>query len=762
MSDSIRIKTTPNGADNYLTLKLEQDFDFIEILSLKISQDKAYESFCSDYGVIVGRVVVNNGFGVPNAKVSVFIPLSEEDKNNSTISGIYPFENVTDVDRDGIRYNVLPKESSIGNECYTPVGTFPQKREILDNDDVLTVYCRYYKFNAVTNNSGDFMLFGVPVGTHVVHIDVDISDIGIVSQRPYDLIEQGTPEKFFYSPTKFKASKNLNSLVQIKSVDIGVNVQPFWGNTDTCEIGINRVDYNLNYNLVPHAIFMGSLFGDSDKNSVSKNCRPRNDLGKLCQQTTSEGTIEMIRKTLDNEIEELNVGGGRIIDENGTWSYLIPMNLDYVVTDEIGNIIPSDDQNRGIPTRASVRFRISMDETGGIGRKRTRGQYLIPHNPKNSSEIDFTFDKTTKDYSLRDIYWNKVYTVKNFIASVSNTTFGERYMGIKDVDACSGDKTEFPFNRARTKINPIFNIICVIITIIASIVFLINVILCALASISIFGVRPFGWINPIRLLCPTSPEQYFTPGCNGQGLESYTDCVSAVLAEQLGLYQLDFYNDWVNGTLYYYLLKYKKRRRGKTKFCEYYCDDPRGVGNSCNTKTLRDTTFMGFFPPLPAPESNIFFTEGLLVSYGDKLYYPPMLPNGLKLYATDIFSLGAVLDCDWQGFPKIIQYLGETSYNIPPVTQENPELGAVDTTTVAGMFTLGSLYDGLFFKINCLGVFYNTTQAMNIRRQSEIGVDIPDSLVGTPPNIVSINDIYDPSDRADTATSTSRFLRDSL
>ena len=36
MSDSIRIRTTPNGTDNYLTLKLEQDFDFIEILSLKI------------------------------------------------------------------------------------------------------------------------------------------------------------------------------------------------------------------------------------------------------------------------------------------------------------------------------------------------------------------------------------------------------------------------------------------------------------------------------------------------------------------------------------------------------------------------------------------------------------------------------------------------------------------------------------------------------------------------------------------------------
>jgi hypothetical protein len=39
-----------------------------------------------------------------------------------------------------------------------------------------------------------------------VHVDADISDIGL-SQRPYDLISQGTPKEFFDSSTKFKKDK---------------------------------------------------------------------------------------------------------------------------------------------------------------------------------------------------------------------------------------------------------------------------------------------------------------------------------------------------------------------------------------------------------------------------------------------------------------------------------------------------------------------------------------------------------------------------
>ena len=81
MSNSYRIRTTP-GVDKNIRIKLEQDFDFLEILSLKINQEDLYQTFCSDYGVVVGRVIINKGFGIPNAKVSVFIPITSEDQKN--------------------------------------------------------------------------------------------------------------------------------------------------------------------------------------------------------------------------------------------------------------------------------------------------------------------------------------------------------------------------------------------------------------------------------------------------------------------------------------------------------------------------------------------------------------------------------------------------------------------------------------------------------------------------------------------------------
>ena len=111
MSDTIRIRTTPDGADKYIKTAISQDFDFIEILSLKISQEDVYRKFCSDYGVVVGRVSINNGFGVPNAKVSVFIPLDEVDKLNPEIRDLYPYETVNDKNSDGVRYNLLPEKS---------------------------------------------------------------------------------------------------------------------------------------------------------------------------------------------------------------------------------------------------------------------------------------------------------------------------------------------------------------------------------------------------------------------------------------------------------------------------------------------------------------------------------------------------------------------------------------------------------------------------------------------------------------------------
>ena len=840
-NNTVRIRTTPNGTDKYLKVKLEQDFDFIEVLSLKISQEDAYRNFCSDYGVVTGRVIINSGFGVPNARVSIFIPIDDIDKNDPHIKGLYPYEIVSDKDSDGIRYNLLPRTSETDNDCFTPVGTFPNKREILDNPEMLEIYSKYYKFTTTTNHAGDFMIFGVPVGTYTIHVDADISDIGIASQRPYDSISQGTPLKFFDTPTKFKGGTNLDKLIQVKSANAGVNVQPFWGNTDTCEIGITRVDLDLNYNIRPCAIFMGSIFGDQDKNSINKNCIPRKDLGKLCDQVANEGTIEMIRETIDGTIEKFDIEGGRVIDENGAWAYQIPMNLDYMVTDEFGNLVLSDDPNKGIPTRASVRFKVGMDQTGGEGRLRTRAKYLVPNNPTKKSEIDYEFGEKTKKTSFRNLYWNKIYSVTNFISRFQQTnvlTGGvhtRNMMGIKDVDACAGDKTPFPFNRVNTSTNPIFFIICLIIKIIGFLIYIFNAILIPLINLvlsvinilirawnslmrplcrasrrRILGVRIFGFlrftcsliIGEIKYVpcvyvnCPFDDNPAtFAPGCSKGGLDSgkawkslndrtpinyydgdnfghggigdlcgLDDCIAFEMAKTLNLFEFDFYNDWINGTLYSFLLKYKRRRKNQERFCEYDCDDfvnetgsttvdgnkNGSPDNNCRTSILLDVCFDGGGKnQQKSNQDSGGIREGLIKKIGNEFIYAATTHDaGLKLFATDIINLGSVFSCDWQGVPKIQPYLIPTSYNIPPSNQEV----AADNTTVltTGQCDVDGNTVGLFFSINCLGLHVNGRQCLNIRHLCEFGVELDEyrGPANLADGIIGLNDLdLDDEDR---------------
>ena len=807
MSESIRIRTSPNGGDKYVKVKIDHDIDFVEILSLSISQDELYQNFCSDYGVVAGRVIINSGFGVPNAKVSIFIPIDEVDKGDVEISGLYPYDTVTDKNSDGVRYNLLSRQSSSDNDCFTPVGSFPSKREVLDNSDVLEVYCKYYRFTTTTNYAGDFMIFGVPLGTYTLHVDADISDIGIASQRPYDFTRQGSSPKFFDSPTKFKGGQDLNKLIQIKSADVGVNVQPFWGDMDNCEIGITRVDIDLNYSLQPCAIFMGSIYGDQDKNSVNKNCIPRKKLGELCEQVTSAGSVEIIRKNIDNEIEEFSVEGGRLIDDDGTWAFQIPMNLDYMITDESGQLVLSEDPNKGIPTRANVRFRIGMDETGGEGRLRTRAKYLVPNNPQIFSEIDYNFDENTKPTSFRDIYWNKIYTVSNFISRYQRSSTGvanRNITAMKDVDACAGDKNPFPYNKVNTTTNPIFFIICLLIKIIAGIVILINFIIIPIINgiISIirtvvdlinafFGtnVEKPSYVPCVTIECPPESGTLFAPGCregsngydaarscqptsppqcnvvygcggqNGPCLTSFVgvdDCLAFQMAEELNMFQFDFYNDWVTGTLLSYLLKYKKVNRGREKFCEFDCADftfdPNYSGvdgngngvpdNDCKNFMEMDTCYncgnthsptnipgiqVGYLDCQKETRDNAIIREGLIKKYKNELYYAATTHStSFKLFATDLVCLGSVFTCDWQGYPKLQPRLVGSTYKLPPETEEVDD----DNTTVlaSGQVTIGNRPKGLFFDINCVGLHVDYQQCLNLRHICEVEVGLDEAI----------------------------------
>ena len=188
MPQSYRLRTQV-GVDQQIQLQLYQDFDFLELLSLKITQSDVYSRLCADYGVIVGRVVANGGYGVPNARVSVFVPLTDEDSLNTVISTLYPYKQPTDLNEDGYRYNLLPYQPQHGG--HTPTGTFPSLTDVLNNPTVVEVYEKYYKYTVKTNDSGDYMIFGVPTGNQTIVLDMDLSDIGPFSFSPQDLIRLG-------------------------------------------------------------------------------------------------------------------------------------------------------------------------------------------------------------------------------------------------------------------------------------------------------------------------------------------------------------------------------------------------------------------------------------------------------------------------------------------------------------------------------------------------------------------------------------------
>ena len=495
MSKSYRIRTQP-GVDKSIKVLIDQEFDYLEILSLKILQSDIYTRQCADYGVIVGRVSVNNGFGIPNAKVSVFIPIDSVDQTDPIISELYPYKSLSDVNDDGYRYNLLPYVKSYS--AHVPTGTFFTRTDVLTDPTLIQVYDKYYKYNATTNDSGDYMIFGVPVGAHTVVLDVDLSDIGEFSLSPQDLIRMGIATESQVSGPNFKSSNNLRELPQIITVNRSIEVEPLWGQPEICNLGITRTDFDLsgeaNVDIRPTSVFMGSIISGPNSSAISTGCRPPNKSGYLCDLTAGPGEILAIRQTISQDINGRPIlesfdleGGGKVIDANGTWMIDVPMNLDYYVTNEFGEQVLSNDPEKGIPTKGKYRFKVKWSQSPSLSESTRRAYFLVPNIRENDipNYIDksYAFSVDWDDYAppisnpnydqiIQDaidckdrfytMQYNKVYTVSQFISGVEKGSGVERFIGIKNIldDSCTGLNYKFPTNDGNIR----FDILYIIFT----------------------------------------------------------------------------------------------------------------------------------------------------------------------------------------------------------------------------------------------------------------------------------------------------------
>jgi hypothetical protein len=589
MGDSYRIRTEL-GVNKSINLQLDQEFEFLEILSLKIQQTDIYIRNCADYGVLVGRVTANNGFGLPNARVSIFIPIEQVDQSNPVITSIYPYKSPADKNEDGYRYNLLPYNPSYSKHAAT--GTFPSRSDALTGSTVVEIYDKYYRFTSKTNESGDYMIMGVPLGPQTIVMDVDLSDIGEFSLTPQDLVRIGLATEAQVAGNRFRASADLNSLPQIINVTKSVEISPLWGDPEVCQISINRIDFDLrddaNVDIQPTSVFMGSMFSSPDKFRLRKNCKPKDNLGNLCDLTSGPGQILALRQTIQQdedgnpvlEVFELEQAGN-IIDGDGTWLTELPMNLDYVVTNEFGDRVISNDPTLGIPTKGKYRFKIKWTQPNDLTMQTRRPSYLVPNvkeygweNPdadptnlpsqtlKKIQESSYYFglawsgytngftgseqiDRLNEIIDCEDTFYefqfNRVYTISSLIDQYKKGGRG-RFIGIKEIDddSCSSTVNKFPVNDGFKNFDLLYFLFSIIFTVIQFVgsvllviahllLFIYTIVieaLCFLCGIKILRLRPFAFIcRALRIKCERKSFLVRLP------MLTYPDCQSCTCTE---------------------------------------------------------------------------------------------------------------------------------------------------------------------------------------------------------------------------------------
>ena len=591
MGDSYRIRTEL-GINKSINVQLDQEFEFLEILSLKIQQTDIYTRSCADYGVLVGRVTANNGFGLPNARVSIFIPIEQVDESNPIITSIYPYKSPSDKNNDGYRYNLLPYTPSYSKHAAT--GTLPTKSDVLTGSTAVEIYDKYYRFTSKTNDSGDYMIMGVPLGEQTIVMDVDLSDIGEFSLTPQDLIRMGLATEAQVAGNQFRTSNDLNSLPQIINLTKSAEISPLWGDPEICDISINRLDFDLrdeaNVDIQPTSVFMGSMFSSPDKFRIRRGCKPKDNMGNLCGLTSAPGQILAIRQTIQQdedgnpvlEVHELEQAGN-VIDGDGTWLTELPMNLDYVVTNEFGERVLSNDSTVGIPSKAKYRFKVKWSQANDLTMQTRRPSYLVPNvkeygwensttDPTNSTiqtrknlqESSYYFGLAWSGYTngftgseqidrldeiidcedtFYEFQFNRVYTVSSLIDQYKKGGRG-RFIGIKEIDDDSCDSTinKFPVNDGFKNFDLLYFLFSILFTVIQFVGLVLLIVahlllyiytiviqaLCFLCGIEIpvIKVRPFGFIcNVLNIKCETKNFTIRLP------MITYPDCQSCSCKE---------------------------------------------------------------------------------------------------------------------------------------------------------------------------------------------------------------------------------------
>jgi hypothetical protein len=232
---------------------------------------------------------------------------------------------------------------------------------------------------------------------------------------------------------------------------------------------------------------MGSLITNSKDYALPKNCKPPRDLGSLCSLETAPGEIIGVRQTIFQDTQGRPIleqaqfpQGAKTIDSDGTWLLEVPMNLDYVTTNEFGEQVLSPDPKIGIPTSGKYRFKIKYSQPANFAKDEVRRAYYLVPNIKeygwlNANPYDDPIYRPDSDTGYKELIgsyyfgldwsgytnsqdaidckdtfyefqYNKVYTVSQLIDEYKKGTNRKKFIGIKEITntECESENNRFP------------------------------------------------------------------------------------------------------------------------------------------------------------------------------------------------------------------------------------------------------------------------------------------------------------------------------
>ena len=181
-------------------------------------------------------------------------------------------------------------------------------------------------------------------------------------------------------------------------------------------------------------------FSTTDEFRVRKNNRPKDNMGNLCSLQPGQGQILALRQTLQIDlsgnpiIEEYKIEqNGNVINSNGAWLLEMPMNLEYLVTNEFGEKIISYDPTIGIPTKAKYRFKIKWQQSQNLTEQVRRPYYLVPN--------------------IREYGWVDEINDPNFLINSPLTLRSSYYFGLDWSGYTQGFSGQAKFDRLNEIIN---------------------------------------------------------------------------------------------------------------------------------------------------------------------------------------------------------------------------------------------------------------------------------------------------------------------